>query len=76
MSIPYYGLNLYKGKEYDQCLLMLMIENIIIGKNYNMTYTPKDIHHVPAYIDGIYNPDCLLTEDQAQYMLQLKQKSI
>lgn len=33
-------------------------------------YITKDIHHVPAYIDGIYNPDCLLTEDQAQYMLQ------
>lgn len=32
---------------------------------------PHDIHHVPAYINGIYNPECSLTEEQAQFMLQL-----
>lgn len=39
-------------------------------------YIPKDCWHIPAYINGVYNPECALTEEEAQFMLQLKQKSI
>lgn len=40
------------------------------------SYIPRDIYHTPAFIDWCYNPECLLKEHEAIYMIELHNSNL